>query len=321
MNKISSIIIIGSLLLTSSCGKKFLETDPQATISESQLISSKGVESALIGAYGLMNGNISGTWGNYASAPSQWLFGEVASDNAHKGSTSGDQISMNDIELHHPNSANDQIPTMWTNYYEGIARCNTTLGLLKKLQSGSTSDKLSDTRAKEVEAEAKVLRAHYYFYLWRVFKKIPYIDETMTTAQAKAVTNDTTTAITKIITDLQFAVANLTYSKPLGDIGRADKFAAESYLGKVYLYQKKYSDALPLFKDVITNKPALTTLDYRNNFSISAQNGPEAIFTCENIINSDGSGDNANVGDMLSGLYGSAPVSCCGFYQRKNIRF
>lgn len=35
----------------------------------------------------------------------------------------------------------------------------------------------------------------------------------------------------------------------------------------------------------------------------------------KHVINPDGSGDNANVGDMLSGLNGSNPVGCCGFYQ------
>ncbi|MFT4203069.1 MAG: RagB/SusD family nutrient uptake outer membrane protein [Chitinophagaceae bacterium] len=313
--KKNSLIILGSLLMVLSCGKKFLETEPQATISNTQLVSSNGVEAALIAAYGLMNGNISGTWGNYASAPSQWLFGEVASDNAHKGSSNQDQSLMNDIELHKPNSANDQLPTMWTNYYEGIARCNTTLSLLSELQSGDSDDKLSDARAQQVQAEAKMLRAHYYFYLWRVFKNIPYIDETMSVDDAKNVKNDTTTVYPKIIEDLQFAVANLDYDKPLGDIGRCDKYAAESYLGKVYLYQKNYAGALTLFKDVIDNKPALTSLDFRNNFSITGQNGSEAIFVSEHIINPDGSGDNANVGDMLAGLYGSAPISCCGFYQ------
>lgn len=309
-------IIAGCLGVAAlSCGKNFLDTKPQATISKDQLTSSKGVESALIGAYGLMNGNISGTWGNYSSAPSQWLFGEVAGDNAHKGSSNQDQSNMNDIELHKPNSANDQLPTMWVNYFEGIARANTTLSLLKALQSGSSSDKLSDTRAKQVEAEARMLRAHYYFYLWRVFKKLPYIDETMTTEQAKSVKNDTTTVYPKIIADLQFAVANLDYTKPLGDIGRCDKISAESYLGKVLLYQQKYADAFVLFKDVIAQKPALTSLDFRSNFSIKGQNGPEAIFMSEHIINPDGSGDNGNVGDMLAGLYGTAPVSCCGFFQ------
>src|SRR3954451_21758826 len=114
---------IGVLVLfISSCKKEFLEQTPQAQLTYSQLATSIGVEDLLIGAYGLMNGNINGTWGNYAPAPSQWLFGEVAADNAHKGSSSTDQAFMNDIEHHVPSSINDNLSTMWNNYYEGILR-------------------------------------------------------------------------------------------------------------------------------------------------------------------------------------------------------
>lgn len=307
------LLFLSILFIILSCGKNFLDTKPQGTISPDQLTTTKGVEAALIGAYGLMNGNISGTWDNYSSAPSQWLFGEVAADNAHKGSANQDQSTMNDIELHKPNSANDQLPAMWANYYEGVIRCNTTLSLLNQVQSGSSDDKFSATRAKQIEAEAKMLRAHYYFYLRRVFQNIPYIDEIIATPDAAKVKNNVE-VYPKIEADLQFAVANLDYTKPLGDVGRADKLAAESYLGKVYLYQKKYAEALTLFKDVIAHKPALNTMDFRNNFTIKGENGPEAIFVDENIINPDGSGDNANVGDMLSGFYGTAPVNCCGFF-------
>ncbi|ANH82924.1 hypothetical protein A8C56_19765 [Niabella ginsenosidivorans] len=312
MKKIYILFVLG--LTVASCGKSFLETKPQATISQDQLLTTKGVEAALIGAYGLMNGNISGTWGNYSSAPSQWLFGEVAGDNAHKGSSNTDQSTMNDIELHKPNSANDQLPAMWTNYFEGVLRCNATINLLKAVQEGSSSDKFSDDRAKQIEAEARMLRAHYYFYLRRVFGNVPYIDETISTTDATKVKNGEN-LYPKIEADLQFAVQALDYTKPLGDRGRVDKLAAEAYLGKVYLYQKKYAEALTLFKDVIAHKPDLTTMDFRNNFSIAGEGGPEGLFVDENIINPDGSGDNANVGDMLAGGYGTAPVSCCGFYQ------
>jgi len=305
-----------------SCSKSFLDTQPQAVITQSGLQSQKFVEGALTGAYGLMNGNISGTWGNYSNAPSQWLFGEVGADNAHKGSEYTDQGFMNDIEGHQVTSVNDQLPSMWTNYYEGIMRCNSTLSLLDALQNSSSTEKFASDRATQIQAEARMLRAHYYFYLRRVFgPKIPYIDETMTTPEASKAANDSD-IYPKIVADLVFANANLPqdYSKPLGDVGRCDKYAAEAYLGKVYLYgtnegiDNKYAEALALFKDVISKKGDLTSMKFQDNFDVEKKNGPESIFTVQDVINPDGSGDNANVGDMLSGFYGSAPASCCGFY-------
>ncbi len=294
------------------CSEDFLNRSPQGQLTDDQVSNTKAVEWALIGAYGLMNGNRDGTWGNYAAAPSQWLFGEVAGGNAHKGSELADQAVMFDIERHTAISVNEHLSTMWNNYYEGIIRCNTTLRQLKIVQE-SDGDRFSDERATQIEAEARMLRGHYYFFLWRVFKNIPYVDETVSTTEAAQVPNNVD-VLPMIEADFQFAVQNLTDTKPLGDVGRADRIAAKSYLGKLYLYQNKHAEALVLFKEVIDAKPNLEGLPYLNNFNINTENGPEAIFTAQHAINPNGGGDNANVGDMLGGLYGSAPANCCGFF-------
>ncbi|WP_109694942.1 RagB/SusD family nutrient uptake outer membrane protein [Chitinophaga deserti] len=311
MKRIHSIIIVACATILGSCGADFLEKNPQGELTQDQITSSRGVEGMLTGAYGLVNGNVNGTWGNYSSSPSQWLFGEVGADNAHKGSNNGDQPNMNQVELHDVSVSNDNTEILWNRYYEGIARCNNTLKLLKVVQAGS-ADKLSDERAKQVEAEARFLRAHYYFFLQRIFAKIPYVDESMTPEQALAVKNEGG-VYAKIEADFKFAVDNLPAVMP--DAGRANKIAAQAYLGKVLLYQKKYPEALTLLNAVIAAKPDLETLDFRDNFDVTKENGPESIFAAQHAINPDGSGDNANVGDMLGGFYGTAPVSCCGFYQ------
>ena len=312
MKRIHNIILLACAVFLGSCGKGFLDKNPQGELVQEQIETPAGVEGMLTGAYGLVNGNVNGTWGNYASAPSQWLFGEVGSDDAHKGSNNGDQPNMNQVELHDVSTANDNTEVMWNRYYEGVARCNNTLRLLTAVQAGS--NKLSDARAKQVEAEARFLRAHYYFFLRRVFVNIPYIDETITPEDAMKVTNDKE-VYPMIEADLQFAIDNLPPTWEGGDIGRASKAAAQAYLGKVLLYQKKYATALPLFTAVIAAKPAIETLPFENNFDVTKENGPETIFASQHAINPDGGGDNANVGDMLGGFYGTAPVSCCGFFQ------
>ncbi|RAJ08815.1 putative outer membrane starch-binding protein [Chitinophaga skermanii] len=315
MKKINRIIL--SAVLASSvmgaCKESFLEKTPQGELAPSQLQNTDGVEGALIGAYGLLNGNLSGTWGNYSSAPSQWLYGEVASDNAHKGSNSGDQPNMNQIELYQATAVNDNADVMWSRCYEGILRVNNTLRLLAAVQAGS-GNKFSDTRAKEIEGEAKMLRAHYYFFLVRLFKNVPYIDENTPTSVAATTKNDKD-VYPMIIADLTTAVANLPATKPKGEVGRVDKIAATAYLGKVLLYNKQYGPALTHFKTVMAARPDITTLNFLDNFDVTKENGPESIFAVQHAINPDGSGDNANVGDMLGGLYGNAPVSCCGFFQ------
>lgn len=302
--------ILGFSLLSGSCSKSFLEKIPQGQLSTDQVANQEGIEGMLIGAYGIMNGNVSGTWGNYASAPSQWLFGEVASDNAHKGSEQTDQPAMLLIETMNPNPDNDNLRTMWQVYFEGVLRCNNTLKFLIADQAGPKT--ISATRAKEIEGEARMLRGHYYFFMWRIFRNLPWIDENTTSEEAKVKPNDGD-IYDKILSDIKFAVDNLPVAKYKGESGRMDKTIAKAYLGKLYLYQKKYDLALPLFQEVIGGKD-LTMMPFTNNFNIDTEDGPEALLVSKHAINPDGSADNANVGDMLSGIY-AAPVSCCGFYQ------
>ncbi|MFD2555226.1 RagB/SusD family nutrient uptake outer membrane protein [Sphingobacterium tabacisoli] len=305
------IALISTAFLFGGCSKDFLTKVPQGELISEQITSGDGVEALLLGAYGIMNGNVSGSWGNYASAPSQWVFGELTSDNAHKGSDEKDQPAMNNLESLKPTAINDQLVTMWQVYYEGVNRCNATLRLLK--QDQSSKKEISAQRAVEIEAESKMLRGHYYFYLWRVFKSLPYIDENTTFDEAKVKPNDTD-IYDKIIEDVKFATDNLPVAKFKGESGRMDKNIAKAYLGKLYLYQGKHALALPLFEEVIGSKDLLS-MPFQNNFDIDKEDGPEAIMVSKHAINPNGSGDNANVGDMLSGLYGTSPVGCCGFYQ------
>lgn len=312
MKKKNIYMMLGATtLLFASCGKGFLEKFPQGELAEPQVENAKGIEGILIGAYGILNGNVSGTWGNYSSAPSQWLFGEVAADNAHKGSTSTDQPNMNMIEFHTPNSSNDNLSQMWEVYYEGVLRANNTLRLLKVDQAGAKT--ISAARATQIEGEARVLRAHYYFYLWRVFKNLVFVDENTTLDEAKVKPNKDD-VLPKIIEDLKFGIENLPLTKINEEAGRMDQNIAKAYLGKVYLYQKKYPDALILFKEVMAGKDILA-MPFQNNFDVLTENGPEALLVSKHAINPNGSGDNANVGDMLAGLNGNNPVGCCGFYQ------
>lgn len=310
--KIIGIAFSAYFLTLSSCSDSFLDLTPQGQLVGSQLNSPDGVEQLLIGAYGMLNGNRSGTWGNYASAPSQWLLGEVTSDNAHKGSNNTDITTMNDLERFVPNSTNDQLETLWSRCYEGVLSCNSVLRAVEALQSGEGT-KLDAQRATEIIAEARMLRAHYYFFLKRVFVNVPYIDETTSTPDAAVTPNDTD-IYPKIVEDLEFAVANLPVGKPKGEVGRVNKIAAQAYLGKVLLYQNKHAQALSLFETVINSLPDLTGMPFENNFQTETENGPEAIFAVQHAITGSIT-DNANVGDMLGGYYGSAPVTCCGFYQ------
>jgi len=295
------------LLMGNSCKKSFLNVTPQGQLAPSQLENLSGIEASLVGAYTMLNGSKSGTWGTYAGAPDLWIWGEVAADDAHKGSDPGDQPDLAAIETHNPVASNSSLSEIWQRRYEGVARCNNTLKLLSATPSVN-----STPRGKVIAAEARFLRAHYYFDLWKVFKYVPYITDT--TENPGQVTNDVD-ILPFIEADMLYAEQNLPVDKPLGEVGRVDKIAGEAYLGKIYLYEKKYTEALPLFKDVISSRPDITTIDFRDLFDVTKKNGPGAIFDVQASVQDGTGGARGNVGDMLNNPFlGSLPVGCCGFF-------
>src|SRR4051812_545319 len=131
-----------------SCKTDFLEVTPQGQLTPLQLQTASGVEASLIATYTMLNGNLAGTYGTYASAPSQWVYGEIAADNAHKGSDPGDQPDLGAIETHNPITTNSSLPEIWDRRFEGILRANNTLKLLT-----ATAELKGTPRATVIEAE------------------------------------------------------------------------------------------------------------------------------------------------------------------------
>src|SRR4051812_2756027 len=86
LSKINIGILLIAVSIVPSCKTDFLEVTPQGQLTPLQLQTASGVEAALISTYTMLNGNLAGTYGTYASAPSHWVYGEVAADDAHKGS-------------------------------------------------------------------------------------------------------------------------------------------------------------------------------------------------------------------------------------------
>ncbi len=308
MKKIK-IVCLGVVLILSnwSCKKSYLSVTPQGQLSASQLENLAGIESSLTSAYTMLNGNLSGQYNSYSSTPSFWVWGEVAADDAHKGSDPTDVADIGFVETHDVIPTNSSLSEIWQRRFEGILRCNNTLKILNNTPSVSSAP-----RGGEIKAECYFLRAHYYFDLWKIFKYVPYVTDQ--TANPSAVSNDKD-IIGNIEADMLYAEQHLPDSKPLNQVGRPDKIAAKAYLGKIYLYEKKYAAALPLFKDVIASRPDLVTLDFRDNFDPTKENGPESIFADQASVNDGTSGSRGNVGDMLNApLKAGLPESCCGFF-------
>lgn len=208
-----------------SCKEKFLEVLPTGSLSQAQLTSKKGLEGALIAAYGQLGG-----YGNRMAGPSNWVFGSIRGGDANKGTDPGDYGTINPIQRFEYISTNNEFYENYRGNYEGVARANGVLALVK-----NALPEVGDADKKRIEAEAKFLRGHFYFQLKRNFNNTPYADETMDLATISKLSNNVE-LWPKIEADFKFAYDNLPATQ--SQVGRANKWAAASYLAKVYMYQK-----------------------------------------------------------------------------------
>jgi hypothetical protein len=310
--------------LVFSCSKSFLTKSPVGNYTPDVVATKAGVAGLLIGAYSLLDGKGgAGTGvpggGDWVSAGSNWVYGSVCSDDSHKGSDPGDQPDIVSLMTWSESSTNIYVLGKWEACYDGVQRSNEVIREMRITEGLDPADTVQFT------AEARFLRAHYMMELKKVFGNVPYIDESITYVAGNwRVPNSADVATNngevwpKIEADLTYAAANLPEKQ--ADRGRANKWAAECYLAKAYMYQQKYSDALPLLTTIIANgmtangdKYALLA-KYSDNFNAATKNGSESVFAAQNSVN-DGSGAaNANAGDVLNFDY-QGPIGCCGFNQ------
>jgi starch-binding outer membrane protein, SusD/RagB family len=297
----TGLLAFGTII---GCKESFLETEPYGTVNEAVLSSTvKGAETLLISAYsgldgftGWENGNV---WGGAAS---NWTFGSVAGGDAYKGSEAGDQPDVTPIELHTIDANNPYVEAKWRQYYDGIQRANSTIKTFNSLKEVSAS-----LKALRV-AEAKFLRGFYHLELYKVFRNVPYIDETIEEVRI----GNGTDILPKIQADLQAAVAGLPVKQE--EVGRATKGAAQAVLGNTLLWQKKWAEAKTQFDAIISSNAYALNAKYHDNFNADTRNTKEGVLEVQQSVN-DGTTDNGNNGDVLNFPYNGGPAGCCGFHQ------
>ena len=307
--------IIGCLVilatLTDACKKDFLEIGPLGLLSEATLASKAGVNGLLIGAYSVLDGEPGGN--DMAQSISNWQYGGVASDDAHKGSEYGDQTDLEFIENYSTLPVNDYLNRKWISLYNGAQRANDVLRTLALVTDGS----IPEDEVVQIKAEAIFLRAVFHFEAAKLWRNIPYVDETVSFGNANYSVSNVEKPIWPLIEgDFQFAVDNLTSTKP--EAGRANSWAAKAFLAKVFMFQHKYPEAKTLLDDIIANgvtaqgeKYGLLP-NYADNFNAMKKNSLESVFAAQMSVYDNSNGQNGNSGELYS--WNGGPTLCCGFY-------
>jgi len=310
-----------------SCKKNFLDVSPVGTLNPSIMANLQGVQGLLIGAYATLDGYPGNGDGGWGGAISNWSFGGVAADDAYKGSTPDDQPDVVPLEKWTANASNSYVAGKWRNSYYGIQRANDVLRILP------LATDIPAAQAEIITAEARFIRGLHHFELKKVFGNVPYVGENVTgdTSQPVSVTNISGSGFVniwpQIEADFIFAMQKLPATQP--QVGRINKWGAQAFLAKVYMFEKKYAEAKPLLDELISSGMTSDGLKYNlinyfSNFNPGQNHkgDAEGVFTVQMSVN-EGSGNaqnaglgvaNGNYGDMLNFPYNAGPGACCGFY-------
>jgi hypothetical protein len=168
MKTTTNIILAACIMLTCSC-KKFLEEKPTSFLTpESNLSSAKVARAFANAGYQNLQGLVAGQPSSYGGNTynlMEFTTGKATSDLGQTGFANFQNLSYNSTSFY--------FDTWWQQMYMGIGATNLAI---QKIPTISSPD-LSDVSKANMLAEARTLRALYYFYLVRMYGAVPKVTE------------------------------------------------------------------------------------------------------------------------------------------------
>lgn len=293
MKKIFSLgailCLLGAQFMT-SCSD-FLEEPPQGNLTQEDFPSTES--EALLATNAAYS-----TLRNWFYHSGGYPILDVMSDDAYKGSNPNDQESnVGPYDNFQMTASQDGLDRWWSSLYEGIRYTNV---VIEKVPG------ISMDAAKQANylAQAKFLRALYYFDLVRAWGGVPLVTVSAPPLREPRATADEVYAL--IIDDLTFAIANLPNQNELeaNDVGRATKGAANALMAKVYLFRQDFAKAEQFALDVIQSNNYALDPDFGHTFSIFGQFNSESIFEI-GAIGKEGSDNGGNQYGNNQGVRGT----------------
>lgn len=327
--KLKHLYMLGAVaLMTASCNEdRFLDLKPQGSLNEDIMTSTEGADLLVNAAYAALGGPEGQSWSVWCHPTSNWTYGEVRSDNAYKGGGGvGDLNEVHRMETFDMDATNGFLDSKWYHLYCSVQRCNSALRVLN-----AATDEQVNGRVSRI-AEMKVLRAHYYFELSRLFNKIPYFDENVEISQYPDIPNNEFTRdeiLSMLAKEMLDAAEQLPASQP--EVGRIHKYIALAYAAKIKLYQAYQQDEIThavtsinkeLLREVVSLCDQVTASiryglldDFQGLDLVTNENGKESVFAIQYSMN-DGteSAGRINWSNLLNSPGGGSPYGGDGFF-------
>ena len=313
MKKLSIILVSLLMVLNFSCSEEFLTKAPLGSTSENVFYSAKGIDALLTGTYSMVRG--SALWDvSWGASIQNWTYGSVASDDAYKGSEVGDQTPVNDIERWEVQPTNGYIADKWRLCLGmGVFRANKVLNVIKQSEADGT---ITSAQATQYAAEARFLRALFYFEARLVFGDyLPILSEDIADPATVSNKNADGAVLAFIMEDLKYAWDTLPPNRDGANDARPTNYATMALGARAYLQDLKYAEAKPLLDGIISSGKYSLMPKFIQNFEIETNNNDESIFEIQANVNDINESLNAEMGIGLNWPHGGDIGMCCGFHQ------
>ena len=293
MKFIKNILPIALLAFASQACEDFLEKEPLGLQTSQTFYNDPEnavlAVNAVYDAVAWDEGGVTGSGHTY-----EWMFGDILSDDAVKGSTPGDYTEIKQMERWET-LTNAPIPSgTWNNMFVAISRANQ---ILTNLPASAINADIKN----RVMGEAHFLRAYSYFNLVTKFGGLPLMEEPVAQSEWGKLERATVAQTYAFIeADLKKAIELLPEKGAYGasDRGRATKGAARAYLARTAMYQlgtdntnnKTWQDVYDATNAIITSGQYTLESNYARIFEMEGENNAESIFELQFSSASEGWG-------------------------------
>lgn len=261
--KFAHIYLIGLLFSYSGTGcSDFLDTEQRGvTTQESFYKTDKDAMEALYAIYNKLQG--------YDLEFFQ-LKNLLSDDAIAGGGGRGDNYAGEELDEFRFGPSNYILTNCFSKFYEIIYTANMLITNVKPD---------SDTKKRAI-AEAKALRAYAYFELVTLWGPVPLVTKPLEPHEYSQPNAKIEDIWSQIESDLNDAIEVLPLKSQQSSSQKANvsKGAAQAWLGKAYLYQKKYDEAANIFDQVIISGEYDLEPDFSQITRESTEFGIESVF-------------------------------------------
>jgi hypothetical protein len=286
----NNIFLIILLLagIFSSCTEDYLIQESPDKLNTGNFWRNKSdVEGAMAAVYSQLESS-NDYWSGYQEG--RQVMKQYRSDLIEYGADANNYASWTDIYNFTYTYGNPNIFWIWKPNYQGLFYANQIISKVPNI----SGEELTEDEKKAYIAEARFLRAYYHFDLLLNFEQIIIRDEPTAEKNLEKALSTRSEAFDHILDDLIFASENLPEYRDAENTGRATKFTALAYLGKVYLHRAGevetstyFEEANKAFAPIVASKQFDLVDDYLSMFDGTASNTEESLFEFQTSPNED----------------------------------